>query len=117
MSHRHEPSPSPEGANGTEGGLWDVEPLATVKDRPRRFAWGLPVVILLPMAVAFPMAEGGMAQAVALQLFLQTAGLLWLYVPAVRGRYREAAARLPKAPPGPGLREGEPGAEGPGSRG
>lgn len=81
----------------SDGSLWDQEPLATVRAHPRRFAWGLPVVLLVPIVAAVPFADDSMARAVALQLFLQTAGLLWLYVPAFRRRYVEEAARLPQS--------------------
>ena len=66
--------------------LKDQEPFATFRAEPRRFAIGLPVVFIGGGVVGVLMAPGSLALALAAQLFLQTAGFLWLYIPALRRR-------------------------------
>jgi hypothetical protein len=76
--------------------LRDEEPFATIRAHPRRFGWGIPLVFVLSLGAAIPLAGRNLSLAIAVQLFLQTAGLLWLYVPPARRRWRqerEAAGR------------------------
>jgi hypothetical protein len=69
--------------------LRDEEPFATIRAYPRRFAVGVPVVFVLSLGAGLAAAERSLSGAVALLLLLQTGGLLWLYVPALRRRLRE----------------------------
>jgi len=73
--------------------LMEQEPFATIRAHPRRFAWGLPAAFLLPILVGLMIADWSLRAAIALQLALQTAGLLWLYVPPARRRWRAERER------------------------
>lgn len=66
--------------------LRDEEPFATIRAHPRRFALGIPVVFVLSIGAGIPFAERSLSLAIAIQLGLQTAGLLWLYLPVAAGR-------------------------------
>ena len=90
----------PEGAGTGEvrrrekGGFWDQEPMATIRAHPRRFAWGLPTAFVLPVVAGLLIAGWNLSAAIALQLFLQTVGLLWLYIPPARARWRADRERM-----------------------
>lgn len=84
-------------------GLWGQEPFATMRAHPRRFAWGVPLAFLVPIGLGLLLADWNLSVAIALQLFLQTGALLWLYIPPARARWkaeREArAGRLDRNSP------------------
>ncbi len=76
----------------------DQEPMATIRAHPRRFAIGLPLVFVVPILLGLAVAGRSLSLAIAIQLGLQTAGLLWLYVPPARTRWRaEREARTPES--------------------
>ncbi len=77
-----------------KGGFWDQEPMATIRAHPRRFAWGLPAAFVLPVVAGLLIAGWNLSAAIALQLFLQTVGLLWLYIPPARARWRADRERM-----------------------
>ncbi len=52
-----------------------------------RFAWGIPLVFAVSIGAGLPFASWNLSLAIAIQLALQTGGLLWLYLP-VAGRSR-----------------------------
>lgn len=81
----------PEGP--TRPRLRDQEPLATIRAYPRRFGWGIPAVFAVSIGAGLPFAQTNLSLAIAIQLFLQTGGLLWLYIPAFRRRV-EALRRM-----------------------
>jgi hypothetical protein len=66
--------------------LGDQEPFATIRAFPRRFAWGIPLVFLVSIGAGLVLVPRSLSLAIAVQLGLQTVGLLWLYVPALRQR-------------------------------
>lgn len=68
-------------------GIWAQEPFATIRAHPRRFGWGIPLAFLVPIGLGLLLADWNLSAAIALQLFLQTAALLWLYVPPARARW------------------------------
>ncbi|TVP76800.1 MAG: hypothetical protein EA352_04965 [Gemmatimonadales bacterium] len=61
-----------------------MEPFVTIRAHPRRFAWGIPLVFVVSFALGLALVEVNLSLAIAVQLFVQTVGLLWLYVPAAR---------------------------------
>ena len=74
-----------------EGGpvrLRDHEPMATIRAHPVRFWIGLPGVFFGGIFAALPFAERSLSLAIAVQLAIQTAGFLLLYVPVARRRWR-----------------------------
>ncbi|TVP54704.1 MAG: hypothetical protein EA351_12620 [Gemmatimonadales bacterium] len=71
-----------------EGGLKEQEPFATIRAYPKRFGWGVPAVFVVSIGLGVVVAERSLSMGIAVQLFLQTVGLLWLYVPALRRRLR-----------------------------
>ncbi len=73
--------------------LKEQEPFATIRAHPRRFAWGLPPVFILPILAGLMIADWSLRGAIALQLALQTAGLLWLYLPPARRRWQAERER------------------------
>jgi hypothetical protein len=82
--------PSPEERRRrTPRTLWDEEPLATMRAFPRRFAVGVPVVFGVAIGAGLLLAERSLSLALAALLLLQTAGLLGLYLPALRRSLRE----------------------------
>ncbi len=112
--------PGAEGGVGssddTEGGsrtarsprrLRDEEPFRTIQAYPRRFGWGIPLVFLVSIGGGVLFVGRSLSLGIAIQLGLQTVGLLWLYVPALRRRLREegeggeARGDGPRTPPGP----------------
>ena len=66
--------------------LRDQEPFATFRAEPRRFWIGLPIVFIGGGVAGVLIAPSSLSLAMAVQLGLQTAGFLWLYVPALRRR-------------------------------
>jgi hypothetical protein len=70
--------------------LRDEEPFATFRAEPRRFAVGLPLVFLGGALVGALLLPTSFELALAVQIVLQTVGFVWLYVPALRRRRREA---------------------------
>ncbi len=77
--------------------------MATIRAHPRRFAWGLPAAFVLPVVAGLLIAGRNLSAAIALQLFLQTVGLLWLYIPPARARWqaeRERRLREAREPSG-----------------
>ena len=66
--------------------LRDEEPFVTIRAHPRRFAWGIPAVFIISIGAGLPLAERGLSLAIAAQLFIQTVGLLWLYLPVASWR-------------------------------
>lgn len=62
----------------------DVEPFVTMRAFPRRFAWGIPIVFVGSIALGLALADVNLSLAIAVQLFIQTVGLLGLYMPAAR---------------------------------
>jgi hypothetical protein len=83
---------SAEERAGRTPSLMDQEPFATILAHPRRFAWGLPPVFIVPILAGLLIADWSLRAAIALQLALQTAGLLWLYLPPARRRWRSGEA-------------------------
>ena len=82
--------PDGDRASGPDrGGLKDQEPFATIRAFPRRFAWGVPAVFIVSIGLGMVFAGRSLSLGIAVQLFIQTVGLLWLYVPALRRRLRE----------------------------
>jgi hypothetical protein len=69
--------------------LGDQEPFSTIRAFPRRFAWGIPLVFLVSIGAGLTLVPRSLSLAIAVQLGVQTVGLLWLYVPALRRRLRE----------------------------
>ena len=55
-----------------------------MRAHPRRFLWGVPVVFLVSIGVGLMFARVSLSLAIAVQLFLQTVGLLGLYLPVYR---------------------------------
>jgi len=81
--------PSPGGSDEDPGdsmSIWDQEPFATIRARPRRFAIGLPVVFIGGALLGALFIRRSMSLALAVQLGIQTLGCFWLYVPALRDR-------------------------------
>ncbi len=68
--------------------LGDQEPFATIRAFPRRFAWGVPLVFLVSIGAGLTLVPRSLSLAIAVQLGVQTVGLLWLYVPALRNRMK-----------------------------
>ena len=68
--------------------LRDHEPLLTIRAHPRRFWIGLPTVFFGGMAAGLVFVEQSLALAILVQLTLQTAGFLWLYLPVALERWR-----------------------------
>ena len=66
--------------------LRDEEPFVTIRAHPRRFAWGIPAVFIISIGAGLPLAERSLSLAIAAQLFIQTVGLLWLYLPVASWR-------------------------------
>lgn len=62
-------------------GLLDQEPFVTIRAHPKRFAWGGAVVFVGSLGMGFLLAGSSLSLGIAVQLALQTAGLLWLYLP------------------------------------
>ena len=91
-------------SEGRRGGFMDQEPMATIRAHPRRFAIGLPVAFVVPILLGLAVAGRSLSLAIALQLGLQTVGLLWLYVPPARARWR--AERKARASEGGSQAEG-----------
>jgi len=60
--------------------LAEEEPFVTIRAHPRRFAWGIPAVFVVSIGSALPVVERSLSLAIAIQLFIQTVGLLWLYL-------------------------------------
>jgi GAF domain-containing protein len=77
--------------------LRDEEPFATIRAHPRRFGWGIPLVFLGSIGAGLLVADRNLSAAIAIQLFLQTVGLLWLYIPPARRRWQEERRRLEEA--------------------
>lgn len=78
-----------------------------MRNEPRRFAVGVPVVFFGAIGVGMLLAGWNLGAALAVMLVTQTGGFLWLYVPALRRRLREEAdARSGHVAP-----EGEPTSE------
>jgi hypothetical protein len=69
--------------------LREQEPFATIIAYPRRFGWGIPIVFIASIGLGLVFANRNLSLGIAVQLFVQTVGLLWLYVPALRRRMRE----------------------------
>jgi len=69
--------------------LGDQEPFSTIRAFPRRFAWGIPLVFLVSIGAGLTLVPRSLSLAIAVQLGVQTVGLVWLYVPALRRRLRE----------------------------
>ncbi len=90
--------------------LRDEEPFATLRAHPRRFGWGIPAVFALSLGAAFPFATSNLSLAIALQLGIQTVGLIWLYLPPARARWRVGA---PPGVPGDGVTPPAPAPENP----
>jgi hypothetical protein len=74
---------APEPPHG-EPGLRDQEPFRTIRAHPRRFAWGIPLVFIVSLGAGGLLVEVNFSLAIAVQLALQTIGLLWLYIPVAR---------------------------------
>ena len=68
--------------------LADQEPFVTIRAFPRRFAWGIPLVFLVSIAAGLALVPRSLSLAIAVQLAVQTLGLLWLYIPALRRRMK-----------------------------
>jgi hypothetical protein len=66
--------------------LRDEEPFVTIRAHSRRFAWGIPSVFVLSIGAGLPLAGRSLSLAIAVQLFIQTVGLLWLYLPVAGWR-------------------------------
>jgi hypothetical protein len=64
--------------------LRDQEPFRTIRANRRRFVFGVPLVLGGSVGAAIPLVNWSFSGAIALQLVLQTAGLLALYLPALR---------------------------------
>jgi len=64
--------------------LRDQEPFRTIRAHPRRFGWGIPLVFIVSLGAGVLFVEVNFSLAIALQLALQTIGLLWLYLPVAR---------------------------------
>lgn len=56
---------------------------------PRRFGFGVPVVFAVAIGAGVLLAERSLSLGLAALLVIQTAGLLGLYVPALRRTLRE----------------------------
>ena len=69
--------------------LRDQEPFATFRAEPRRFAVGLPAVFVGGAVAGALLVPASLSLALAVQLAIQTAGFVWLYVPALRRRGAE----------------------------
>jgi hypothetical protein len=69
--------------------LRDEEPFRTIRAYPRRFGWGIPLAFLISIGAGLLLVERSLSLGIAVQLGLQTVGLLWLYIPALRRRIRE----------------------------
>jgi hypothetical protein len=78
----------PDGQGPGPRRLRDEEPFATIRAFPRRFGWGIPLVFLLSIGAGLTLVGWSLSAAIAVQLVVQTVGLLWLYVPAFRRRGR-----------------------------
>ena len=66
--------------------LGDQEPFGTIRAFPRRFGWGIPLVFVISIGAGLTLVPRSLSLAIAVQLGVQTVGLLWLYVPALRQR-------------------------------
>ena len=60
---------------------------------PRRFALGVPLVFAVAIGAGVLLAERSLSLGLAALLVIQTAGLLGLYVPALRRTLREDRTR------------------------
>ncbi len=69
--------------------LRDEEPFRTIRAYPRRFGWGIPLVFLISIGGGLLFVGRSLSLGIAVQLGLQTGGLLWLYIPALRRRIRQ----------------------------
>jgi hypothetical protein len=79
----------------------DEEPFATMVAFPRRFGVGIPVVFMVAILGGSLVANlWHLSGGIALLLLVQTAGLLGLYVPALRKRRAmEARPSDPRSEP------------------
>ncbi|MEX2532093.1 MAG: hypothetical protein WD960_15115 [Gemmatimonadota bacterium] len=59
----------------------------TIRAHPRRFGIGIPLAFVVSIGAALPLIERSLSLAVAVQLFIQTVALLWLYLPVARRRW------------------------------
>jgi hypothetical protein len=74
--------------------LMEAEPFVTIRGEPRRFAVGLPLVFGGSIAIGVGLASIHLSLGMAALLVIQTAGLLALYIPALRRRLKaERGAR------------------------
>jgi hypothetical protein len=83
----------PRGGQGSVS-LMEAEPFLTIRGEPRRFAVGLPLVFGGSIAIGVGLASIHLSLGMAALLVIQTAGLLALYIPALRRRLKaERGAR------------------------
>jgi hypothetical protein len=68
--------------------LREEEPFATMRAYPRRFGVGVPLVFAVAIGAGVLLAERSLSLGLAALLVIQTAGLLGLYVPALRRTLR-----------------------------
>jgi hypothetical protein len=67
--------------------LREEEPFKTIRGHPRRFGIGIPVAFVVSIGAALPLVDRSLSLAIAVQLFIQTVALLWLYLPVARRRW------------------------------
>jgi len=75
--------------------VWEKEPLLTVKSAPRLFAYGVPVVLVLGLLVAFALQTIDIRTAVLAALGVQALGIAGIYGVAQRRRTDPLKKRLP----------------------
>jgi len=86
---------SPRG-DGRWAHLREEEPFATLRAHPRRFGLGIPAVFVVSIGAGLPFVFRNLSLAIAIQLGLQTGGLLWLYLPVALRRWRDASPDAPR---------------------
>lgn len=85
--------------------LREMEPFVTMRAYPRRFGWGIPLVFGGSFVLGVALVEVDLSLAIAVQLVVQTVGLLWLYVPAARRLRAQERAEWEGRQGKPALRE------------
>ena len=83
------PPPRGERSGRAPRPLRDEEPFRTMRAYPRRFVLGVPLVFAVAIGAGVLLAERSLSLGLAALLVIQTAGLLGLYVPALRRTLRE----------------------------
>jgi len=61
-----------------------MEPFQTFRLFPLRFIIGIPIIMLFCISLGLYLLSIDFSLAIGLQIGLQTAGFMWLYIPAKR---------------------------------